>query len=82
MPETGRGLGGVPAEKLAGRSTAVASAQQNRDGHAAALPNPGQEPSPQRCSNQRINDRPMISPIPAFQSQDGRSANRCSQVGS
>jgi hypothetical protein len=36
-------------------------------GRAAALPNPGLEPSVQRCSSQRSNDRPMISPMPALQ---------------
>ena len=36
-------------------------------GRAAALPNPGQQPSPHRRNSQRSNDRPMISPMPALQ---------------
>ena len=42
------------------------------------------EPSqiqPQRCNNQRSSDRPMISPMPVFQIQDGRSAIQPLQPG-
>lgn len=66
MPETGRGLGGVAAGNLAGGSTAVTSAHQNRSSHAAALANPGLESERQRYSSQRSSDRPIITPMPVF----------------